>query len=105
MNWKKFLKLFIKLSAIVALTGAVLLGGVIYFYPGAKEAGELSAEAAVSYKYGDYEGAVECYNKLIELIPKSGKLYYERGKCYEALGDTAKAQADFDKAKKLGYNE
>lgn len=50
-----------------------------------------------------YEKAIQEYDKAIELNPNDYKSYYNRGKCYQALDDTEKAQADFEKAKELGY--
>ena len=45
------------------------------------------------------------YNKAIQLNPNFAEAYFGRGKCYEAMGDKAKAQADFAKAKELGYKK
>ena len=43
-------------------------------------------------------------DKAIKLSPE-GWLYYNRGELYRLMGDEAKAKADFDKAKQLGYNK
>ena len=51
-----------------------------------------------------YNKAVLYYDKAIQLNPKDAAAYASRGACYQELGDNAKAQADFDKAKALGYN-
>jgi len=50
-----------------------------------------------------YDKAIQDYNKVIQrlILPE---FYYSRGECYQALGETEKAQADFAKAKELGYN-
>ena len=54
-----------------------------------------------------YEQAIDDCNKVIEEFnPKAeikAEAYYVRSECYKSLGDTAKAQADFVKAKQLGY--
>ncbi|MBQ6757685.1 MAG: tetratricopeptide repeat protein [Selenomonadaceae bacterium] len=58
-------------------------------------------EANELYGKKDYEGAIKLYSEAIELNPYDHYLYYDRGECYQALGDEAKAQADFAKAKEL----
>lgn len=53
-----------------------------------------------------YEQAILDCNKAIELDPvkRYTSVYYIlRGICYQKLGDNIKAQADFAKAKELGY--
>ena len=52
----------------------------------------------------DYKQAIESYSRAVELNPNYAQAYYWLGRCYELLGDNAKAQADFAKAKELGYN-
>ncbi len=42
--------------------------------------------------------------KAIELNPNLAIAYQFRGLCYQQLGDEAKAQADFARAKQLGYS-
>lgn len=51
-----------------------------------------------------YEEAIADMDKAIKLSPE-GWLYYNRGKIYRLMGDESKAQIDFDKARKLGYND
>ena len=51
-----------------------------------------------------YNKAVLYYDKAIQLNPKDAVAYASRGACYQELGDNARAQADFAKAKELGYN-
>ena len=57
-------------------------------------------------KLGRYDLAAEDYTQIIKNSSEklSAIWYYRRGKCYEKLGDTAKAKADFDKAKALGFS-
>ena len=52
-----------------------------------------------------YEKAIQEYNEAIEFNPNDYESYYNRGKCYQALGDAEKAQADFEKAKELHYEK
>ncbi len=66
----------------------------------------------------NYELAIKDCNKAIKFLTTSqtgdnvavnvniylGIAYRERGKAYQALGEEAKAQADFAKAKELGHN-
>ena len=55
-----------------------------------------------------YEQAIDDCNKVIEEFnPKAeikAEAYYVRSECQKALGDMVKAQADFVRAKQLGYN-
>lgn len=50
-----------------------------------------------------YREAIDCYNQALELNPDFAEAYKNRGICYRELGETAKAEADFAKAKALGY--
>lgn len=52
-------------------------------------------------RYGD---ALADLNMAIKLSPE-GWLYNSRGKVYQLMGDEVKAQADFAKAKELGYSK
>lgn len=45
------------------------------------------------------------FDKYIQLVPNDCDGYQLRGVCYKALGDESKAQADFAKAKELGYKD
>ena len=53
---------------------------------------------------GNLEAALKDFTKVIELQPDKGKAYYLRGLIYKAMGDNTKAQADYAKARELGYN-
>ena len=53
---------------------------------------------------GKYNEAIKKYNEALELKPDWNWAYNNRGLAYQALGENAKAQADFAKAKELGYN-
>ncbi|MBR6713474.1 MAG: tetratricopeptide repeat protein [Selenomonadaceae bacterium] len=66
------------------------------------------------YHLKNYEKAISALNKAIEFITKPRQSYfkenlgdtlYYRGLAYEALGEMVKSQADFVKAKQLGYNK
>lgn len=49
--------------------------------------------------------AIKNYNKAIELDPNEGLYYSNRGKCYRKLGKYDEANADFKRAKELGYRD
>lgn len=53
----------------------------------------------------DYHGAINDYDKYIELQPYYGLAYYNRGEAKFKLGDSDGAKVDFMKAKKLGIDE
>ena len=52
---------------------------------------------------GNFKQAIADATKAIQINPKYVPAYQLRGKIYQKLGDEAKAQADFAKAKELGY--
>ena len=54
---------------------------------------------------GHFAQAVPDLTKSIELNPNVYQSYLLRSMCYKQLGDMSKAQADFAKAKQLGYND
>ena len=49
----------------------------------------------------NYPQAIENFTKAIELNPNKALYYTNRGLCYKAIGETAKAKADFKMADKL----
>ena len=51
-----------------------------------------------------YDDALADMNIAIKLSPE-GWLYYNRGELYRLMGNEAKAKADFEQAKKLGYSK
>lgn len=53
----------------------------------------------------EYKLAIADYDDAIKLAPNHALAYHNRGICYQQLGDNAKAQADFAKAKELGYKD
>jgi tetratricopeptide (TPR) repeat protein len=56
------------------------------------------------YRTGDYDKAISDFNEAIRLNPKDGRDYYMRGWAYKPQGKDSAAQADFEKAKQLGYD-
>ena len=51
----------------------------------------------------NYDKAIANYTKIIEQHPKFSKTYHLRGIAYTKKGEVGKAEADFKKAKELGY--
>ncbi len=68
-------------------------------------ANQKSNETEKFFNRRDYKGAIKLCDEAIELNPYDYELYEMRGICYQKFGDEAKAQADFKKAKELGYKE
>ena len=52
---------------------------------------------------GDLVKSIDSLTKVIELDPKHPDAYYVLGLTYQSLSDDKNAQANFDKAKELGY--
>ena len=67
------------------------------------EANYFDTRASAYAGLGRFDEALADINRAIKLSPE-GWLYHARGKIYKLMGDDAKAKADFDKAKQLGYN-
>ena len=55
------------------------------------------------YERGELDEAVADYTEAIRLNPRLAMAYYNRGISYAKKGDQAKAEADFAKARELGY--
>ncbi|MBN4006512.1 tetratricopeptide repeat protein [Nostoc sp. LPT] len=58
----------------------------------------LYQEGVNKYESGNYEGAVEDFNHIIELEPQNALAYNRRGDAYYRLGDYEQAQADSSQA-------
>ena len=54
---------------------------------------------------GDFKGAIEDYNKAIEVNPDYTNAYYNRGIVKYTLGNTDEACLDWHKASELGLTE
>ncbi len=68
------------------------------------EANYLDTRACAYIGLKRYRDALADLDKAIVLSPE-GWLYFRRGELYRLIGDEAKAQADFDKARRLGYDK
>ena len=55
-------------------------------------------------KKSDFDCAITNWNEGLKLDPNDANAYYNRGLAYQAIGDADKANADFAKAKELGYS-
>ena len=44
---------------------------------------------------GEYKGAADAFSEVIKREPQLAEAYYLRGRCYEELGDDAKADLDY----------
>ena len=53
----------------------------------------------------DYRGAIQFYTEAIKLNPNLAYAYYNRGRCYEELGEDKKAETDFAKAREIWRNK
>ncbi len=51
---------------------------------------------------GDVQLAIEDFDEAIRLDPQYALAYFNRGLAYNAIGDVARANADFDRAADLG---
>lgn len=56
------------------------------------------------YNQGEYDKAIEMYNKAIELRPTSSAIYNNRGNAYHSKGNLTKAIGDFNKAIEINPN-
>ena len=54
--------------------------------------------------YGHYEQAIADYDRAIALNPNNAGAYHNRGLAYRAMGEFFSAQADFTRARHLGWN-
>ncbi len=52
---------------------------------------------------GEWDKAISDYAEIIRLEPKSGFGYYARGTVYEKKGEKANSEADYARARELGY--
>ena len=59
----------------------------------------------VKYELDDYRGAIQDYNKAIELNPKDEIAYYNRGNAKSKLEDYHGAIQDYNKAIELNPND
>lgn len=97
-----------RLSLVVFCT--ILFAGVALFAQDmSPEAGKLFNEGNGLLKAGNFNGAVESYNKALE-IEKDYRIYYQRGVALKKAGDIQDAKASFEECIKLkndfagGYN-
>ena len=76
------------------------------------EAIRLKPEFAEAYYYRraliyseqrKYDQAIADYTETIRIKPEDAKVYYNRGRTYALNGEQAKAEADFAKARELGF--
>lgn len=80
---------------------ALLLLGLTLALAGTARSGEaenLARKGNGAYGKKDFPKAYECYNKALDIAPKTGKILFNRGDSYFRLEDYPKAAEDFEKA-------
>ena len=58
----------------------------------------------VHVEQGQYDKAITDFTEAIRINPDLAEAYYNRGVAHRKLGNDVKADADFAKAKELGYD-
>jgi len=71
----------------------------------AKTAEDYFNSGNAKHDLNDYKGAIQDYNKAIELKPNYAKAYYGRGIVKILLGQNDNARLDLSKAGELGFAE
>ncbi|MBD2040685.1 tetratricopeptide repeat protein [Microcoleus sp. FACHB-672] len=62
---------------------------------------EVFNQGLYNVKIGNYKGAIEDFNQVLQLAPQSDKAYYNRGMARFKLSDNEGAKADFTQALKI----
>ncbi len=62
------------------------------------------ALGTAQYKLGNYQSAVEWFDKAIAVKRFAGRTYFRRGKSLAQIGRTDEAEKDLAKAQELGYD-
>jgi len=83
-----------------------------FFFPFLCQVGCLEQKTAEEHFYsgvekansGDYQGAIEDYDKAIELNPKDAEAYYNRGLAKIGMGQKDSGCLDLSKARELGHS-
>ena len=70
----------------------------VVIFQGCHYAVKFNNSGIEKYHSGDIDGALEDYNRAIEINPKYASAYYNRGIAYEDLGDSGNALMDYSKA-------
>ena len=86
-------------SVLCFLFGIVAVCGVM---PGpAVSQAEFYQEGNRLYQEGDFQGALESYQRVIEAGLESGEIYYNVGNSHFKLGDLARAILNYERAGRL----
>ena len=67
------------------------------------KAGDENQKGMGFFEKKDFETAISCFTEAIRLDPSLALAYMSRGVCYREKGDSEKARADMEKAKRLGF--
>ena len=79
--------------------------GHIYPRQNLINAAEWISKGQASLKSGSFQEAVNSFSRVIELDPKNGVAYYQRGLTHYKLGDKKQAMNDLKSAARLGYKK
>ena len=96
-----------RLAKRLALALVVLLVGIVGIR-GCGKSKEDQAVDAVNQGIGclksiKYDKAIYNFTRAIQLNPENADAYHFRGRAYTFRGEQAKAEADYAKAKELGW--
>jgi Flp pilus assembly protein TadD len=91
----------------IVRTGAGMLFGLLGLPGRGPSKGQRAIDAfnrgLAHYNDGENDLAIAAYAEAIRLNPKDAGAYYFRGLVQAENGETAGAEADFAKARQLGY--
>ena len=95
-----------KMKTKAVLIVMVALIGFCFFAPivSAETAEEWEVKGIDFLEWGEYEKAIECFDKAIELDPNDADAYNNRGVAYYNLEEYERAIEDYDKAIALDPN-
>ncbi|MEH2423589.1 MAG: tetratricopeptide repeat protein [Nostoc sp.] len=90
------------LLVLTGIAGCIILGVGAWQLRSPKPVSDaqqkLYQEGVNKYDTGNYEGAIEDFNQVIQLDPQNALAYNRRGDAYYRLGDYEQAQADSSQA-------
>lgn len=86
---------------LVPLLAILVAGSLLPLFWCPWSATWLGLQANRAYESGDHERAISYYDQVIARDPNAAWAYYNRGCSYLAIGQQARADADFTKASRL----
>lgn len=96
-DWIHIIKVMLSYTHNLTFISPYILGMLIFVFIYVRLcSNDSNLDGDVYFEQGEYTKALECYEEYLMLYPHHIKTIYNRGRCYDELGDRYRASIDYE---------